>query len=331
MEPEPPTDCGALSQEDLEGLLGETWMDCEADAFGDGSIPIKPSDMWFALRYCLGDSGAEHRPFVTDFYADGPGSTEDIEWNYPVHAYDIQFDVNEQISPCFAWGIMTLDYEDHVYGVHYAPRQAWYWFWCYVYPTPSGWSPYAHTGGWGECHGPGDPPITTAPQNALLPQRRMEEVRTRNPHIDYDSIKRVIEHKTIVLDDEYGGRVNQNDPAWEQRPGYAGSCWAAPGTGDHGLSFYITWGRHSSYPLGMYDFYIYKTPPSGADVLDDRTQVDCYDYYSYDHVDQSVPPFDVWQYVKTVEVRDDWEFAGVSGFDADPLPCMVYFDAMKME
>jgi hypothetical protein len=51
LEPDPPTDCGALSQDDLEGLLAEIYLDCAGYRWAGPFA--KPSDMWLALRKCL--------------------------------------------------------------------------------------------------------------------------------------------------------------------------------------------------------------------------------------------------------------------------------------
>jgi hypothetical protein len=228
---------------------------------------------------------------------------------------------------------MTLHIEGHLYGVPHAPREATYSFWCQVKQLSGIWFPVPQTGDWLECHGPCDPPDDTLPpQNALLPLGRKDyDTISRNPHIDYDTLKRVIDHKTIVLDDEYGGRVNPGDPGWETRPGYAGSCWAARGVEETWPAFYFSWYVDSSIPKGMWDIYIYKTLPS--DVMNTQTKVSCFDYYHPDTVDQSSPPFDVWEYLRTVHIDEDWEgdHLTVLNFYAQPLPCWVYFDAMKLE
>ncbi len=334
MELDPPVDCGALTRDDLEGLLGETWMDADALQFGDGSSPIKPSSMWVALRACLG-LGQYHRPFVVDFYTDGPGSYQNIEWNYPVFAYEMEYDVNETVFPAIATVDLTLHYEDHVYEAGYAPGNAAYQFNCPVQRAAGGlWIPLANSGTWLYCHGPGQPPYnTTAPQCALLPTGRSEERHSRNPCINYDTLKRVIDHTTIVMDDEFMFDADPYPPPdtpWVQRPGYSGSCWAVPGCYEQPW-FFMSW-RPRLGRSGPWRFKVYKTPQAGNDTLNRHVELAGIGPWPTFY-NQAEAPFDTWVQVGRDTVLPAGTFIAVyvSNRWAIPLPCLTYMDAFRAE
>ena len=321
LEPDPPTDCGALSQDDLEGLLAEIYMDCDAQMLAPGPFAT-PGSIWYALRTCF--QTEPRRALLVDFYAD---STCLTVWYWPVYRYEVEYDI---ANDTVATGVMTLHYEDHFYDAEHVSGDATYGFWCLVDGIDR---PRPRTGKWTDCHGPRG--LITQPDMAGRPLGRRDSIHWRNPYLDYDTIKRVIDHKTIVLDDEYMDHAEPCEPpgaSWEARPGYAGSCWAGPGgyEPDYGV-----WWCEDIVHSGLWDLYIYKTPPYGTDVLDTQTRVYApeYHWYTYALVNQSSPPFDVWQFVKRVQLDSGWcswsPFIG--GWDAQPLPCKAYFDALKLE
>jgi hypothetical protein len=62
LEPDPPSDCGALTQDDLEGLLSEVYMNCWSESLAGPRT--KPSDLWLALRKCLGTTAPVRMPWL---------------------------------------------------------------------------------------------------------------------------------------------------------------------------------------------------------------------------------------------------------------------------
>ncbi len=332
LEPDPPTDCGALSQDDLEGLLSEIYMDCKYWDLTQNNTA--PSDMWLALRACLGPTAPTQGVMVIDFdTAVVPNTDIGIVWDWPVYGYLIDYQVTGGI---LAQGVMTMYYEDHCYDAQHAHGVATYGFWCFVqgsilYPTP-----VHSTGGWYVCQGPHD--LISPPDQAAQPYARDPEGSDHNPYINYDTLKRVIDHKTIVCDDPWARYWPHPPPGdyWEQRQlGYGGSCWAAPGTDwpppSYGADWQPLWLRH-----GLWEIYVYKTPPTPGDIVSQHTPVETDDpYHRATFFDQSEPPFDQWQLMVG---PFEWFYPDIYhivGMDANyhvyPSWSKVYMDALRLE
>lgn len=328
LELDPPTDCGALSQDDLEGLLSEIYMDCGMWAWT--AHDAKPSDMWLALRKCLGEESGINRVMVIDF------SITEV-WDWPVYGYRIEyFMVNESTAA----GVMTLYYEDHVYGVQHAPDSAWYGFFCNMDGNVISPQPKPHTGVWSECHGPHG--LTTQPDIAYMPTTLNPEVTHRNPYVcgedmaGFDTLRRIIDHTTIVMDDKYWFDADPILPPgglWVRRPGFSESCWAALRVYQEPNFFYAMGWRPRLGRSGLWRFEVYKTPPYGTDILNDHVGVVLDDSWQDVFYSQSEGPFDVWQPVG--EPR--WLPSGihkqvyVHNRYASPLPCLTYMDAFRAE
>jgi len=333
LEPYPPTDCGALSRDDLEGLLSELYEDCAASDLTWPDNPIKSGTMWWALQRCLAPSAPLLGIMVVDFSTLRTAEGEDIVWNWPVYGYEVDYDI-DPLHPDFAQGIMTLYYEDHVFNAVNAPEYAQYEFRCKMDGIGA---PRRSTGWWDAIiRAPGEHP--TPPDKACRPnERQIYYQQYSNPWVFAEStdIRRVIDHKTIVLDDEYMAWASPCDPpggAWVSRPGYAGSCWAGPGAGGGDPDYSVGWWVDIAH-AGLWDTYIYKTPPYGADVLDTQARVYPPGSGMMVLVDQSSPPFDVWQFVREDELDSGWGEGNclMASWYAQPLPCKMYFDALKLE
>ena len=333
--PDPlPVDNGALSQDDLEGLLGETWMSPGLHLLVDnGPDPVLPSDLWnWALRACLHSQSPIRQSFVMDFCSDLDAYGHDKMWFWPVYGYDIDVTILSGI----AVGQMRLKYEDHVYGVGYAHDEAWYEFWCPVtmVQSPQGpvWVPEPHSGGWIESHGPGG--LSTPPDVAYMPMQRSSEISGSdgaNPYIDYDTLKRVIDHRLIVMDDPYCYSMDSPPGGgWLRRPGFAESCWAAPTYEVQWPIFAITWHPRLGVS-GVWRFEVYKTHPWGSDKL--NVNADCYFWGlgpNEAYYNQNEAPFDTWVPLGPTVQLDQGEIClWISSFIGEGSPCLTYMDAFE--
>jgi hypothetical protein len=268
---------------------------------------------------------------VIDFSTEVNEQGEDIVWDWPVYGYRIEC---EMIGSMIAQGQMTLYYEDHIYGEQHAPQVATYGFWCFVQGDITQLTPVPGSGEWFDCHGPGDPPITTPPDVAIQPTGRIPVIRHRNPWLNYDEIKRVIDHLTIVCDDAWMFDGYPHRPPgppgdlWVSRPGYGGSCWAAPGVETEPV-YAITW-RPRIGLTGLWQWKVYMTPPDGADELNNHAAFWEAGIYYYD---QEAEPHDIW-----VPIGIPWHYSqgqhvavAIQNSDAQGMPCLTYMDAFRLE
>jgi len=327
LEAYPPTDCGALSRDDLEGLLSELYEDCVAADLTSPDNPIKSGTMWWALQQCMYPGVSLMGVMVVDFSTLVVGG-DSVVWNWPVYGYRVDYSLSGS-NLDLATGVMTLYYEDHEFNTVNAPDSAKYEFRCKMdgVHTPRRW-----TGSWDSIlRAPGDTP--TPPDKACRPvERQIYVQQNSNPWVFAEStdIRRVIDHRTVILDDEYRMTSVPEIPNWPwvQRPGYAGGCWASP------CADYYEWmGWH--YRLGrdgIWNTYVYKTPIAQGDVpnTDAVLMISVYPYnYNFD---QSVPPVDVWvplgdPYPASAGTYTAW----LTNWSAEPSNCMTYFDAVKFE
>jgi hypothetical protein len=233
---------------------------------------------------------------------------------------------------------MTLYFEDHKFNTLHAPESAKYEFWCKMRGPHT---PTDGSGAWRSVlFAPSDPPYpATPPDIAFKPTKR--EIYEWNQRVNYwlwsDSaettgIRRVIDHKTIILDDAYMDSAIPSHPpgtSWYRRSGYSDSCWAT--CDDHWrVSHYIMW-----YPRlgcdGLWNLYAYKTRPAQGESLNHQVIVGYGGHYVPD-LDQSAPPFDTWQLL----VGNAQDTAGVirvyvTNFWIWPVPCYTYYDAFRLE
>ena len=87
LEQQPPADNGALSQDDLEGLLSELYLNCQ---FKDETEHnVRPSDLWLMLQWFLGPTCPESGALVVDFCRLVDADSQDIGWNWPVCGYKV--------------------------------------------------------------------------------------------------------------------------------------------------------------------------------------------------------------------------------------------------
>ncbi len=329
IEPDPPTDCGALSQDDLEGLLAEMYMDCAAQDLIDTNLP---SNIWLTLRACMGPDVQCNLSLAVDF------DTADV-WYYAVYGYRIDGDL---IGGTLFRGEMTLYYEDHTYGVLHDSASASYRFECDAVQSSIGLLPIPSTGTWLECHGPSG--LDSPPDWICAPESLVNTVLYRNPYVNdatmagYGRLKRVIEHKTIILDDAYMDSMYVYPPPDNhprvRRPGFADSCWATDDMTDCKYTAILWYPRLAC--SGSWSFYVYKTPPADGDTLDPLADVGWGipvilngQYWTYS---QAVPPFDTWQLLGSHSFTQESAWIFVSHWDYTfPYHYFTYFDAVRLE
>jgi hypothetical protein len=324
-----PSDCGALSQDDLEGLLAEIYSDCALHPRTRGKV--KPSDLWIALRrFVDADQDGVPKVLAVDF------DTANV-WYYAVYGYRIDGDL---INDTLIYGVMTLYYERHTYGAQRDSASARYDFQCKVAGNSAYLLPIPDKGTWGECHGPSG--LNSPPDLVCTAESLWHEVRERNPYVcdstmaGYDTLKRVIDHRTIILDDAYKDSMVASpffpEDTFVRCPGFSDSCWAGVSLSDYSL--------HSMYWTprlgcdGLWSLYAYKTQPTLPLWTDSsaRWALSAWDYPSGVY-NQAVPPFNTWEWVH----GPAYHAAGAYTFSLDDFNCDIYglsctyFDAMKLE
>gem|GEM_PF-1634036 len=329
METDPPTDCGALSQDDLEGLLAEldvrTLSDCRTER-----PHVKPGSLWFALQTSMRTD--PKRALVVDFFADTGSVESQTAWFWPVYWYEVEYDITDDTV---ATGVMTLRYEDHVHNEEHASGVASYGFSCVVQANNR---PKPETGEWGTCDPP--PGCPGAPDFASRPREcdtTKDTTGNVNPYLNYNEIKRVIDHKTIILDDAYMDSVDiyhcwPEADSWVRRPGYADSCWAG-----YCVSSY-SW--HSMYWSacigcnGLWNLYTWKTnPPPGEAHIDSCATWDLFPGMWLGDINQAVPSFDTWEVIcDSLNLTAGTMTLVLDDFLRVPENfCYTYFDAFKLE
>jgi hypothetical protein len=261
VEQEPPGDCGALSRFDLKGLLTELY-------YGDSIhvtnltpfVPARPADLWLACRAALHPYDTFVTPpkaFAADFDT-GPGRN----W-YAVYGYEVTYVVNGGV---WAMGWITLHREgryeegETLSGAIHRPETRTFHF---DSVQMRGDAPRQNTGRWsGEA----------GPEEAILPLSRYLGDPDVNPYLDTNDIRRVIEHKTIILDDPYVIDTFACPPypppgtEWLRRPGYADSCWGCLNDAWHDW-YWVIWTPRLGCS-GEWSIYAYKTPPYQGEQLD---------------------------------------------------------------
>jgi hypothetical protein len=321
----PPSDCGALSQFDLKGLLTELYY----SSAGEDLTPYKPalpSDIWLACQYALKPAGA--RP-PHAYIADFDTSHTECNW-YAVYGYHVLYVVS---GNGMAQGWLTLhieeryDTSDILSGTTTGNRPE-----SLVYRFDKvemrGDAPRPHTGEW-----IGDP----GPEKAILPENRVVDTFV-NTCLCTTEIRQVIDHKTIICDDAWATGWTPHAPpgdSWEQRPGYGGTCWAAPGSHWVPPDYRVFW-LSPRLRDGLWNLYAYKTPPAPGDVVSQHTPVERSDGIPITSwFNQAEPPADSW---KLVDGPFQWthpsqqHYVSVwANYDVYPLPCKVYLDALKLE
>ena len=94
---------------------------------------------------------------------------------------------------------------------------------------------------------------------------------------------------------------------------------------------YLMWWYPRLACDGLWNFYVYKTPPAWGDTLDDLADAGIHEawYWTYD---QSVPPFDTWQLLGSHSLTPESASVFVKHWD-DPYPrhYFTYFDAVRLE
>jgi hypothetical protein len=288
--------------------------------------------MWIALRLCLGTGGLR-KTMVVDFDTDTATSDVGVIWDWPVYGYRIDYWTPDFIH---VLGVMTLYYEDHVFEAQHAPDSAWYSFWCLydfgsVDPGPVPW-----TGYWDQCSGPHG--LTCPPDYAFMPTGLDSNPPAGhvNPYLlcAYDSgvIQRVIDHKTIILDDAYADTAIVDQwpgDSWVRRPGYADSCWAA----------FEVWGASQCAMRwsprlgcdGLWNLYAWKTNPPGDPGYVDSLAHFVWGYFGF--INQAVAPFDTWELVSgPCSCAAGTMTLSLDDFSRDPdFSCWTYYDAFKLE
>jgi hypothetical protein len=324
-----PHDCGALSQDDLEGLLAEIYSDCALYPRTDTNLP---SDIWLVLRGWLGPAALDAKALAVDF------DTADV-WYFAVYGYRISGDL---INDSLFHGVMTLYYERHTYGVQNDPDSAWYDFQCKVVGNTTYLCPIPGTGVWGMCHGPSD--LNSPPDLVCTAESMPHDVYERNPYVcdstlaGLDTLKRVIDHRTIILDDAYMDSMYVFPPPDSHprvlRPGFAGSCWATDDT-TRGKYTAMLWCPRLA-DSGSWSFYVYKTPPAEGDTLDPFADVGWGipvirngQYWPFSQAD---PPFDGWQLLGSHTFAQESTWIFVSHWDAlFAYHYFTYLDAVRLE
>jgi len=322
IEDAPPTDCGALSQDDLEGLLSEHYAGVvEANALAPGPH-TKPGSLWLSLQQSMRTPPT--RALVVDFYADTGNVESQTAWFWPVFRYEVSYDIFEDT---IAAGVMTLVYEDHAYNADHASDVADYTFWCVV---DSNRNPERRTGGWMAWNPP--PHCPGAPDWAMRPLSKDTSYHDVNPYLNYDEIKRVIDHKTIILDDAYADSVVRNQfsgDSWVRRPGYSDSCWAAYEV--CGASHCdMCWSPRLGCD-GLWSLYVWKTnPPPGEGYVDSSATFT--GAFGFGQINQAVPPFDTWQLADTSYLTAGSTTLALDDIFRRPQNwCYTYYDAFRLE
>ena len=322
-EDDPPADCGALSREDLEGLLADLYAGVGCPLLTP-FVKTDPGSLWRALQTVMRSDTP--RAAVVDFYADTGSVVSQERWFWPVYKYVVDYDTfNGQ-----AVGLMTLFYEDHLKYTDYARDSADYRFWCFL---DANRNPLPGTGGWGLCHPP--PGCFTSPDFAVKPQKfdTTKDTTGFNPYLSYTEIKKVIDHKLIILDDAYADSVVRyqfSGDSWVRRPGYSDSCWAAYEI--HGIprSYCCMFWSPRLGCDGLWNLYVWKTNPAGDQYVDSSAW---FHGTGYGYFDQAVPPFDTWQLV----CGPSYLTAGSKTLVLDDFLrwpeyfCYTYYDAFKLE
>jgi len=324
LEPDPPSDCGALSQDDLEGLLAEMYYDCYGTRITDSFV--KPSDLWLTLREYMGEDVHRSRSLAVDF------DTVHV-WFFAVYGYRIDGDL---IDDTLFRGWMELYYEEHTYDAQHDPGSARYRFECTVTNGSAGLLPTPNKGVWLECHGPHD--LSSPPDRVFTADSLIDSVLYRNPYVNdstmagYDRLKRVIEHKTIILDDAYiDGACPCIPPGgdWVRRPGYADSCWAYLNP-IPAYNHWVYWTPRLC-STGQWSIYAYKTRPAQGEQLDTIAQVFFGGAGNW-HYDQSESPYDSWQMIDTRHISaDSIGSIAIANQYGEPRPCYTYYDALRLE
>jgi hypothetical protein len=320
-EDDPPADCGALSREDLEGLLADLYAGVGCPLLTP-FVKTDPGSLWRALQTVMRSDTP--RAAVVDFYADTGSVVSQERWFWPVYKYVVDYDTfNGQ-----AVGLMTLFYEDHLKYTDYARDSADYRFWCFL---DANRNPLPGTGGWGLCHPP--PGCFTSPDFAVKPQKfdTTKDTTGFNPYLSYTEIKKVIDHKLIILDDAYRSMEYPPIPgdSWVRRPGYSDSCWADRTTvPDEEHAIY--WQPRLACS-GLWNVYVYKTPSAFGDTLSDSAWVGEYQVSGQWWYDQSEVPFDTWQLLGPHLFAETHPLLFVSDWFRWPRRCFTYFDALKLE
>jgi len=152
-----------------------------------------------------------------------------------------------------------------------------------------------------------------------------------NPYLD--TIKRVIGHLTIVMDDEHADTVLLHQwpgDAWVRRPGYGDSGWAAY-EGWSGSECSMYWSPRLGCD-GLWSLFVYKTkPPTGEGYVNSNAVFSLGSWCG--GVNQAVPPFDTWQLV----YGPSYLTAGSKILELDDFSrwpeafCYTYYDAFKLE
>ena len=327
MEPAPPADCGALSQDDLEGLLAEMDIAVTQNQWVPDAIHT-PGTLWYSLQ---GSFRVADRALVVNFYSNTSSVGADIAWYFPVYWYEVLYDTQIQGGETIADGRMYLRYEDHVYRADHACSTAMYSFSGVV--MDSGVYPRPLTGAWGQIRTP-PPNLDCPPGLGYTPVGRVDTPSRDNPYVKrhYDTITRVIEHKTIILDDEYMFDALPVLPPyglWVRRPGYADSCWAVLSTFEYHPSYMVRWSPRLGCD-GLWGMYAYKTPPAAGDTLNRSVRVTTNGGLWF--FDQSASPYDTWQPLGSATlVGDSLGYVTLDNVGAGPFPYLTYYDALKLE
>jgi hypothetical protein len=215
METDPPTDCGALSREDLEGLLAA--LDVRTKDYPQDPGPhITPGTLWWDLQKSMRDPPTQ--ALVVDFYADTGNTETQKTWWWPVYKYEVDIDTQRGNQ---VFGVMKLTYEDHAKYADHAKDSASYGFWCLV---DSNNNPIKGTGALSDscsppldCPGPPD-----AAHRPWFADTTRDTTHHVNRYLNYNEIKRVIDHKTIIMDDafmDYASPCQPPGASWVARPG----------------------------------------------------------------------------------------------------------------
>jgi hypothetical protein len=325
LEPEPPDDCGALNQSDLKGLLTELYYETWGTRLADKNA--SPADLWKACRDCMGPTVIQPSAFMLDFHRDrasGPCEVDTVNW-FAVYGYQVIYWPGT--VPGFVDGTIIFHYEGRYAQPGLTGNCPTAVVHAFTKVRMVGGDPERHSGTWTN--------EALAPDGAFLPESRQLGSEYVNPYLDTNEIRRVIDHLTIVMDDAYmhdATPVHPPDGLWEARAaGYAGGCWAGPD--DHtDPSYAITWAP-SLGRAGLWSLYVYKTPPTPGDRVDQNALAK---YFSVSYYyDQSVPRFNEWQLASTS--GPFYAPAGyncvafMSNWGAEPIPCSMYFDALKLE
>jgi hypothetical protein len=263
---------------------------------------------------------------MLDFMRDDPGQgdIDAVNW-FAVYGYSVDYWPGSM--PLLVDGTITPFYEDRyeqpgLTGPRPAVKQHAFQD---VFVEATG--PRPKTGVWT------NPDV--APDQAVVPVARVLGDPDVNPSLDTNDIRRVIDHTTIIMDDEYhsGMWSSSPDPDWVRRDGYSGGCWSAPGVEHLHPIYWMSWSPNLG-ATGLWNYYIYMTQPQGGDVMNENTLVATSASPSEDfRVNQSVGDFNVWRFLGTRQ-REAGVHTGLpfmQNCQAYPIDCRVYMDALKME